>query len=157
MEVLNSKIDDCYGCRGWRNCPGKAWYSFGEIRWCPQQDFWILKHAYELESGIYPDKSGLDQNEARSGNITHEPEFVKSTLLIAQVRLSLKPTGWRGRLLAAECLDPRKEKLRYLSDDAKAALYYIAGSKPNPRKFSDWMKDRDYYRKRVRIEKTNEN
>lgn len=148
-------IGDCYQCKGWRNCPGKSWYSFGEIRWCPQQNFWILKHAYELESGIYPDRSGSDQREARSGNITHEPEFVKSTLLIAQVRIRLKVTGWRGRLLAEECIN--REKLLYLSDDAKAALYYVAGSKPNPRKFSDWMKDRDYYRRCIRIGKTNEN
>ena len=132
---------DCRHCKSWRGCPGKAWYSYGEIRWCAQQTFWILKHAYELESGEYP-QPNPDEAEMKFHTFKSEAYFVKATLLIAQIRARLKFTGWRGRLLAEESIN--REKMLYLSDDAKQALYYVAGSRPKDRTFSQWVADRRY-------------
>lgn len=129
---------DCRHCKGWAGCPGNDWYSFGQIRWCPQQVFWILKHAYILEAGNWPDQP----REGKSQVVPHEGYFVKAALVLAQVKYRLKWTGWRGRLLAEEAIN--REKMLYLSGDAKSALYYISGGKPRKRKFGAWLADRDY-------------
>ena len=83
--------------------------------------------------------------ELRDDKMPHEAYFVKSTLLIGEVRVRLKRVGLRGRILELEAR--LYDKMEYLSDDARAALFYIAG-KPKTRKFTLWYADRMYNAKR---------
>ena len=71
-----------------------------------------------------------------------EAAYVKVAIAIGEVDDRLKKTGWRGRLLAEECKN--REKMEYLSDDAKDALYYVAGWYRRRMEFDDWRKKRRY-------------
>lgn len=138
---MNS-IGDCRDCKGWRKCPGKEWYSFGEMRWCPQQIFWVLKHVDTLDAGQWPQATSTETAETKAQRVKSEAYFVKAVIILGQVRYRLKWTGWRGKLLAEESIN--RDKMLYLSGDAKDALYYVAGSKPKGRRFSLWLADRRY-------------
>jgi len=139
---------DCRKCRSWKGCPGKEWYHYGEIRWCAQQSFWLLKYADILHGGQWPVPDATAPGGMRGRTVTGAA-FTKVALIIAEVDRRLKKTEWRGRLLAEECKN--REKMHYLSDDAKDALYYVAGWSLKERDFSDWLKDRKYHRKAIKM------
>ena len=80
-----------------------------------------------------------------SGKVLTEAAFAKGARLIAELDYRLAKTGWRGRLLAEECVN--RKKMRYLDDDAKDALYYISGRRRKDRDFWKWRKDRRYHKK----------
>lgn len=135
-------MSNCRDCRNWRDCVHDGlWFHYGEIKFCSKQIFWVLQHGEDLEKGIWPQPVSVET--VRFGKFGHEGYFVKATIIIGEVRHRLKFTGWRGRLLAEQCIN--REKMLYLDDDAKAALYYISGSKAKARSFSSWLKDRKHY------------
>ena len=88
---------DCQKCKRWKHCPGKEWYHYGEIRWCPRQVIWILQNADTLDAGMWVvDKNLTDESDQRAMN---EAYYVKSKIAIAEVRDRLKTTGVQGELL----------------------------------------------------------
>lgn len=125
----------------WKGCPGKEWFDFGEIRWCPQQNFWLLKYADILHAGEWPTPDVTVAGGMRGMKVT-EAAYVKVVIAIGEVDDRLKKTGWRGRLLAEECKN--KEMMDDLSNDAKDALYYVAGWRRKETDFNDWRKKRRY-------------
>jgi len=72
--------------------------------------------------------------------MTAEAKFVKPETVIAEIETRLERTGWRGKLLQEECIN--REKMMYLSDEAKAALYYVSGWKRKQMDFRSWRKQR---------------
>ena len=138
-----SEHEDCRRCRDWKGCPGKEWFGYHEIRWCPQQVFWLLKYADILHTGEWPVPDATVAGGMRGKSIT-EAAFVKVILVIAELDSRLSKTSWRGRLLAEECKN--REMMVFLSNDAKDALYYVVGWRRKDRNFSGWLKDRRYYR-----------
>jgi len=134
---------DCRECQDFRGCPGKDWYGFHEIRWCAQQIFWILKFEEYFHAGEWPAPDATADPGVRHHVVKREAAHVKASLTIAEVDKRLKLTGIRGRLLKEECF--KRDKMLYLSWDAKGALYYVAGSHfKRQRKFSAWMADRKH-------------
>jgi hypothetical protein len=74
-----------------------------------------------------------------------EALFAKAILIIAELDQRLARTGLRGELLAEQCVN--REKMDYLGDNARDALYYVAGWRRKPRSFSQWLSDRKYQRR----------
>jgi hypothetical protein len=140
---------DCQRCKSWKGCPGKDWYGFHEIHWCVQQVFWLLKFADTLRAGQWVTPDATADLSVRGKGISTEASFTKAVLVIAELDYRLKKTGWKGKLLAEEAKN--REKMMYLSDDAKDALYYVAGWKRKDRNFSEWLKDRRYHQKSDKV------
>jgi len=135
---------DCRHCKDWKGCEGKTWYSYGDVRWCGQQVFWLLKYAETLRIGLWPTPDATADPRIH-GQMSAEATFTKSIRIIAEVDLRLKRTGWRGRLLAEQCIN--REKMMYLDDDARDALYYISGWNRRALPFEAWRKQRNYRQK----------
>jgi len=140
---------DCRKCKSWKGCPGKEWYSFSEFRWCAQQVFWALKYAWILRQGLWPSPESLVEGGVRGRQTITEGRFVKATLIISEIDSRIETTGWRGLLLKEECIN--RDRMIYLSDNAKDALYYVAGWDRKPRSFSGWVKDRKYHKKAIKM------
>ena len=138
-------MTDCRKCRDWRGCLGKAWYSYADIAWCREQVFWLLKHAEELSAGQWPTPDATADPPVRGKAMSTEAPFTKAIRIIAEVQYRLARTGWRGRLLVEQCIN--REKMLYLDDDAKDALYYVSGWSRKDRDFNAWLRDRKYHRK----------
>lgn len=130
---------DCRKCKRWRGCPGKDWYNYGEIRWCPLQVIWILQNAETLRAGIYPPRH---ENSGESRQLRGEGYFVKPVSIIIEVDERLKRTGSQGELLVTQVEDGRT--LGTLSDGAWEVLMYVKGNKRKRKSFSAWKKERKY-------------
>ena len=139
-------MSECRECKEWKGCPGKEWYHYGEICWCPQQVFWLLKFEEIIHQGEWPAPDATAPG-GMSGKTLTEAAFVKVILIIAELDCRIEQAGWRGKVLVGECY--KLEKMMYLSDDAKDALYYVAGWKRKDTNFSQWRRQKRY-RKRVR-------
>ena len=133
--------DDCRKCRDWKDCPGKEGFGYHEIRWCPQQNFWLLKYADILHDGQWPVPDATAPGGMRGQNMTGAA-FARVVLVIAELDSRLSKTGWRGRLLAEECKN--EEVMKLLSNDAKDALYYATGWVRRKVGFNEWRKKRRY-------------
>ena len=133
---------DCRRCRSWKDCPGKEWYSFSDIRWCVQQVFWLLKYAWMLRQGVWPSPETLLEGGVRGRQMIAEGRFAKAVLVIAEVDKRLARTGLRGELLAEQCIN--REKMEYLTDNARDALYYVAGWNRKSTSFGMWLAKRNY-------------
>ena len=134
-------MTDCRHCKTWRECVhDDSWFSFAEFRFCSLQVFWALKYSWVLKQGSWPAPEGVVPPGIH-GQMTAEAKFVKPETVIAEIETRLERTGWRGKLLQEECIN--REKMMYLSDEAKAALYYISGWKRKG-DFREWRKKRRY-------------
>jgi len=135
----------CLICTDYRQCPltekEKESFEYWQIRWCSQQNFWLLKYAELIHKGQWP-VADATAPEGMSGKVLTEAASAKASLLIAELGERLSKTGWRGRLLAEQAIN--REKMHYLDDDAKDALYYVSGWRRKGRNLSSWLKDRRY-------------
>ena len=135
---------DCRGCRRWQGCPGKEWYHYGEIRWCPQQVIWILQHAEVLREGFWVARY---EESGGSRQLKVEAYFVKAGIAITEVDTRLETTPGRGELLITQIEDGRG--IGNLSSGAYEILMYIKGKDRKVMDFNTWKRKRDY-RHRVR-------
>lgn len=134
--------DTCRSCKSWRDCPtpDRAWYSYGEIRWCKYQVFFLLKWAEYLDVGIWP--APETTCEAPKKTISKDAQYVNAAVIMGELHSRLEKTGLKGKLLAEQCKN--RERVLYLSDEAKDALYYVSGWRRKGSPFSNWLKDRRY-------------
>lgn len=130
---------DCRGCKRWKGCPGKEWYHFGEIRWCPQQVIWIWQHADILRDGYWVAKY---EDSGGSKQLKVEAYFVKAGIAVTEVEDRLKTVPNRGELLTTQIEDGRV--LGNLSPGAYEILMYIKGRDRKERDFNTWKRERDY-------------
>ena len=132
----------CRSCKGWKDCPdaGRDWFSYGEIRWCPYQVFFLLKWAEYLEIGIWPTPESTCESPKKT--ISKDAQYVNAAVVMAELRCRLEKTGLKGSLLAEECKN--REKMLYLSDSAKDALYYVAGWRRKDTNFTTWLAVKRY-------------
>jgi len=130
---------DCRRCKRWRGCPGKEWYHYGEIRWCPQQIIWILQHADIFRAGDW-----VARHEESGGSQQLHPEayFVKAGIAIAEIEARLRTTPNQGELLITQVEDGRV--LGDLSPGAYEILMYIKGKDRKVRDFNTWKREKDY-------------
>jgi hypothetical protein len=135
---------DCRNCRDYRDCVPPDWFNYAEIRFCPFQVMWVLSHSETLRDGEWPhDPSMADDNQG-GRNIKTEASFTKPILILAEVESRLKRTGIYGKFLVAQIEAGRS--FNQLDREARDALFYIKGWKQKRMSFSQWKKDRKYYR-----------
>lgn len=146
---------DCQKCRQWKGCPGRwysytengekveeEWYHFGEIRWCPRQDIWILQSAEIFRDGTWVTKH---EESGESKQLRPEAYFVKAGIAISELKARLDRTPNRGELLITQVEDGRT--LETLSDGAYEILMYIKGKNRKSMDFHAWQRQRRYNRK----------
>ena len=139
---------DCIKCKMWKGCPGKHWYDYLDIRWCPQQCIWILQNKDALDAGIYP-----EQYRGHSKQLRAEGYFVKAKIIIGELKGRLDRTPDKGEILITQIEDGRtldKSTGKPLSPGAYEILMYVKGRDPKIQKFSDWQRQRRYNKKILR-------
>lgn len=132
-------ILDCRRCKRWKGCPGKQWWHFGEIRWCPLQIIWILQHAEELRAGQWPPQ---DEDSRESRQLRAEAYFVKAGIAISEVEKRLETTPGKGELLITQVEDGRT--LGTLSHTAYRILMYVKGKNRKDMNFKSWQRQERY-------------
>ena len=133
---------DCRHCRDYRECIGRGWYDFSQIRWCPYQIVWILQFKETLLEGRWPeDPHGADNNTS-SRTIKTEASFVKPEIIIGELEERLKRCGTQAELLITQVEDGRT--LSNLSPGAREVLMYVKGFRRKRMSFSAWKKQRKY-------------
>jgi hypothetical protein len=127
---------DCRKCRQWKGCPGKEWYHYGEIRWCPQQIIWIYQHADVFRAG---DWVARNVELGGSRQIHCEAYFVKAGIAIAELDARAEGMEDRGELLITQIEDGRT--LETLSPGARAQLMYLKGKNRKKSDFRRWRRE----------------
>jgi hypothetical protein len=127
---------DCRKCRQWKGCPGKEWYHYGEIRWCPQQIIWIYQHADVFRAG---DWVARNVESGGSRQIHCEAYFVKAGIAIAELDARAEGMEDRGELLITQIEDGRT--LETLSPGARAQLMYLKGKNRKKSDFRRWRRE----------------
>lgn len=135
----------CRDCKRWQECPApeRDWYSYGDVRWCPLQVFWLLKYEEYLSIGIWPTPESTA--EAPKRTLSKDAQYVSCMVVIAELHARLEKTGLKGNLLREECKN--REKMLYLSDPAEEALWYCSGWKRRRIPFNIWVNKRRYQNK----------
>lgn len=131
---------NCRVCKDWWECKGKEWFGYQEIRWCPFQQLWILRHSSILNAGQWPPEplSAMDQHR-----INPEAYFVKAKITITETkeRLAALPEVFADVLLSQVEAGKMLEDLRPSAYDA---LIYISGSSRRQMDFYSWRRQRKY-------------
>lgn len=133
---------NCRDCKDWHGCVGKDWYSYPDIRWCPFQVMWLLKHADTLCWGDWPPEPGRADPGIGEKQVSKEGHFVKPKVIIAELKYRLDRCGVQGKLLAAQAR--ARDDIDMLEPEAWQALMYVKGFKRKSSGFSDWKKKRNY-------------
>lgn len=139
---------DCLRCKRWAGCLGKDWYDYGDVRWCPQQNIWILQNAASLDAGIYP-----EQYRGHSKQLRAEGYFVKAKIVIGELRRRLDRTPNQGEMLITQVEDGRT--LGNLSPGAYEIMMYVKGRDAKLQTFYDWQRQRRYNKKMAQDRREN--
>ena len=138
-----SDFRPCLKCEDWKRCllteSERHWFGYQHIRFCKHHVFFLLKYEDVIRGRAWPTS---DEALGGSSNQTlSEAAWVKVSLLLAEmdVRLDKIRPSLKGELLRNECKLPEKDKLEYLSDDAKDALYYVVGANRKETPFTMWL------------------
>lgn len=136
----------CQRCKDYRDCDGKPWFHYGEIRCCPYQVLWIIENSEILRAGKWPDNpegSGYIDPKIRTG-YKKLAYFVKPVETLAEVEYRREKTGTDGKLLRAEVLAGLE-----LSQESKDALMYIKGKWRKRMSYQRWLRHRRYQSKKL--------
>ena len=140
-----SDFRPCRDCKDWNNClltsSEKEWFGYNDIRFCNVQIFWLLRYEDIIRGRNWP----MPDDSAPGGVTTKalpEAGFVKVSTILAEINYRLDKTGWKGKLLREEVKN--REKIMYLSDDARDALYYVSGFKRKGTPFRVWRAKKKY-------------
>ncbi|MBA7654692.1 hypothetical protein ES703_62575 [subsurface metagenome] len=139
-------MQDCRKCKDYRGCPGKPWFHYGEIRYCPHQVCFIILSEALLSNGSWPanpDGTTSVDPKVRTG-YKSEAYFVKSVGILAEVNYRLKRCGTDGKLLRAEVLAGLD-----LSQESKDALMYCKGNRRKSMSYQRWLRNRRYHGKKL--------
>jgi hypothetical protein len=74
--------------------------------------------------------------------LSTEAAFTRAAIIIAELDYRLSKTGIKGELLAEQAKN--RERMELLSDNARDALYYVAGWRRKELSFRTWEKQRNY-------------
>lgn len=126
---------ECNKCRtpeDKRNCGGKDFYNYGEIRFCVWQVQWIISQFLGLDNGeIYikifdwpPDPSGKSDTtfDPRSRRVNTEAAFCKPMEIVGEVAWRLMRLGRLGERLVSAILSGNE-----LDNEMQSALIYVSG------------------------------
>lgn len=138
---------NCKTCKSYKGCPGKEFYFYSEIRFCPHQILFIIEHSFTLLAGRWPpdpEGSGYIDPGIKTG-YKGEAYYVKPVGILAEVEYRLKKCGVDGKLLKAEVLAGLE-----LSQESKSALHYCKGWRRKRMSYQRWLWDRRYRDKKLR-------
>jgi len=128
-----SDFRPCRECRNWRECVGKDFFLYSEIRYCTHQMIWLIKNLEMLEQGEWPN----EPDDNRSGTqVRTEASFTKAGEMWAETKTRLEslPQYARDHLLDIIEADVPIDYMRYTP---RMALYYISGRRKGI-SFSKW-------------------
>jgi len=134
---------DCRACKDYRECIGKEWFHYGQIRWCPYQVLWIIMNASILRDGRWPQDPDRTDSNLGQRSIKTEASFVKPEIILAEVEQRMERTGTQGELLVTQVEDGRM--LTNLSPGAREVLMYVKGFRRKRIGFKKWLRE-VYYR-----------
>ena len=135
---------DCRDCKSYKDCGGKEFYTYSEIRFCPYQIIFVVENAEILETGGWPpnpNESGYTETGKRKG-FADEAYYTKPVGILAEVEYRRERTGIDGKLLKAEILAELD-----LSEESKTALLYIKGWRRKSLPYQRWKAQRRYRKK----------
>ncbi len=145
-------MKSCKNCKSWKDCIGKAWYSYSDLRFCPYQVIWIIENSATLEVGNWPDcpdgSTHIDP-DIKTG-YSSEAYYVKAIGIIAEVGIRLKTTGEAGEALVDEIeggkvtVTEKDGKIKFdgLSGPAIRVLMYAKGKKRKKQSYPQWQADK---------------
>jgi len=141
-----SDFRPCRECKDWSTCllteNEKHWFGYRHIRFCKHHVFFLLKYEDVMRGRTWPTD---DEALGSSGNwALSEAGWVKVSTLLAELdeRLDKIRPSLKGELLRNEC--KVRDRIDYLSDDAKDALYYVVGSRRKDTPFTVWVRMKRY-------------
>ena len=144
----------CRECQDWKRCllteSEKHWFGYQHITFCKHHIFFLLKYEDDIRGRAWPSS---DEALGGSSNQTlSDAAWVSVSLLLAELgaRLDTICPSLEGELLRDQC--KLRDRVEYLSDDAKAALYYISGPDRRLTPFKTWRRiNRFRYEKRNKV------
>lgn len=131
-------MKSCQSCKTSKDCNGKPWFSYGEIRWCWHQTLWLIEKSEILEDGEWPflpDDTGYLNHYFEWTGYASEAYYAKPIETIAEVKRRIEMAGVYGKLLWAQV----KADLE-LTEEARVALIYVSGWRRKRMTFTNWRK-----------------
>lgn len=138
---------DCRSCKTYKDCIGKEFYTYADLRFCPFQVLWILENAEKLRAGNWPpnpEGSSYIDSKIRTG-YGSEAYYTKPVGILAEVEYRLKRTGTDGKLLRAEVENGKD--INMMEPESRSALMYIKGWRRKRMGYSNWKKWDKLYQK----------
>ena len=141
-----SDFRPCRECKDWNNCllteGEKDWFGYHHIRFCKHHVFFLLKYEDVIRGKAWP-----TDDEALGGSGTqalNDAAWASVSILLAEleVRLEKIKPSLKGELLRDQC--KLRDRIEYLSNDAKDALYYVIGAKRKNIPFTVWLAKKRY-------------
>ncbi len=142
---------ECRKCRtvnDRKQCGGRDYYSYWDIKFCVWQVQWIISQFLGLDDDeIYiknidwpPDPSGKpDTNfDPRSKRVNTEAAFCKPMEILGEVNNRLAATGRSGKRLIASVL--RGESIEEMDGETRNALYYVSGWRRRGQPYFQWVR-----------------
>ncbi len=144
-----SDFRPCRDCKDWGTCllteSEREWFGFQHVRYCPVQVFFLLRYDDIIRGHAWPVPDDTAPG-GMSSKVLGEGEFVKVSLILADLDERIAKTRLKGEVLREQCKN--REKVEYLGDNAKDALYYVIGDNPRGTSFTVWLAKR---RKRIAV------
>ena len=136
-------MKDCRKCKSYKDCAGKPWFHYGEIRFCPHQVIWVISNSEILRTTWppNPEGSGYIDTKIKTG-YGSEAYYVKPAGILGEVNARLARTGTHGKLLRAEVLAGLD-----LSAESESALMYVKGWRRKRMSYQRWLRKKRYRRK----------
>lgn len=139
-------MQDCRKCRDYRDCPGKPWFSYQEIKFCPFQILWLIENLGPESWPPNPGESNYIDPGIKTGYAS-EGYFAKAAGVRGEINYRLKKCGKDGKILRLEaekgtCFDN-------LEPEAKDALMYCKGWRRKRMGYQRWLRHRRYQGKKL--------
>lgn len=129
----------CLTCKQWKDCIGKIWFTYSDIRWCPHQVIWIWQNRVELLDGHWPINSMEVPDHEWEPSISSEATYEKPEIVLAELekRMETLPRDVKGAFKDAV----NKEYLiENFSPPAYLGLMYLKGYNRKLQSFSQWRR-----------------
>lgn len=142
---LMGSFRPCRDCRDWNTClltdEEKYWFGYKDITFCKYHVFFLLRYEDDIRGRSWPifgETLGGGSNRQ-----LNDADWVSVSVILAELDTRLSKTGIKGELLRAQCKEPKRDRVEYLSDNAKDALFYVCGKRKST-SFTDWVRMRHF-------------
>lgn len=118
---------NCQKYKLYKECIGKEWFDYNELRFCRWQCIWIIEHLPELKIGEWPmpPLGNPDIDIAIKKQFRSEAYFTKACEIAAEVEARLALTKADGAILYWQ-IKAGKTEYQDLAPESKMALNHIS-------------------------------